>query len=529
MSLTPFTKRYFMFDYARQRSFVRGEFLLCLDALSRLGYNGVGLYLEGAFDFSSIPGVIREGVMTRDDAKWAVEEGKKRGILVFPMTNVVGHMEHFFRQERYRDLLMENTNDRQMNFFDERAEEFAMRIVHEFSDAFGSGIVHVGGDETTLKPEEKIPYAKFLAKICKNLLDEGITPAIWDDMIYADQPLCEYFDRRIAIFDWCYYGHRPESPKFFKEQGFTDVLACPCDNSWEGLICYQHVTGWLQSSKDIPVKPNEVEALFEDGRNAGVLSGMLTNWENSLGRNLWGQWTAFARGGLYMNGRIEAREENDELIEEVLFGRKTPYSEVTRLLQDKLPYAEEISYNKSYFAMRKALFVPASLIDLYNYLEEDKSFSIDMRAVANEAKELLDTWVTEGDFELLCKNAHYAICDMIIAADALCRALKRREDYTRAALLQFENKDSAYEILTSIEDDFKSAIDYIKAYSVTLERAIMKTGHTRTDLILLGRTCDRLEIIANAINDAKMGVGLIPIPRFERILNLAAKGEYIIT
>ena len=127
----PFDRRWFMCDYARQRTFIRDEFVLWLDALQRLGYNGLGIYLEGAFDFKSIPGVIREGVMTYDDAKWAVEEGNKRGIFVFPMTNVVGHMEHYFRQERYRDLLMKDTNYMQMNFFDDRAEDFVMNIVHE--------------------------------------------------------------------------------------------------------------------------------------------------------------------------------------------------------------------------------------------------------------------------------------------------------------------------------------------------------------------------------------------------------------
>ena len=84
-----FERRWFMCDYARQRSFVREEFLLLLDGLARLGYNGVGMYLEGAFDFVSIPGVIREGVMTREDAKWAVAEGKKRGIFVFPICDVI--------------------------------------------------------------------------------------------------------------------------------------------------------------------------------------------------------------------------------------------------------------------------------------------------------------------------------------------------------------------------------------------------------------------------------------------------------
>ena len=524
-----FTKSYFMCDLARQRSFVRGEFILWLDALSRLGYNGVGLYLEAAFEFDSIPGVIRKGVMTVADAAWAVEEGKKRGILIFPMTNVVGHMEHFFRQERYRDLLTENTCYRQMNFFDPRAEELAMRIVHEYSAAFGTGIVHIGGDETILKPEERLPYAKFLARICDNLLSEGITPAIWDDMIWTDPELCECFDRRTAIFDWCYYGHRPESPKRLRELGFNDVIVCPSDNGWECFICHQHTTGWLHSRKDIPVKPDEVEALLEDARDAGVYAGMITNWENCTGRNIWGQWTAFARGGLYMNGRIAAREENDDLIEAMLFGRKTPYSAVTHLLQDKIPYEEDANYRESYFIMRKALFYPGAIIALYEYLAKRKTTTVDLTAVASEAEQMLDTWQPQGEFEELCANAMYAICGMIKAADAVARAVDGQREYYRAALIQFEAPSEAKELLLGIAASFRLAITSVKDYSVLLERAIANTGHTKNDLVILGETCEKLAAIADVIEDSTKTIDLIPITRFERVLDRAIKGEFIVT
>jgi hypothetical protein len=49
----PFERKWFMCDYARQRVFIRDEFILWLDALKRLGYNGLGIYLEGAFDFKN--------------------------------------------------------------------------------------------------------------------------------------------------------------------------------------------------------------------------------------------------------------------------------------------------------------------------------------------------------------------------------------------------------------------------------------------------------------------------------------------
>ena len=49
MNAKKFERVWYMCDYARQRVFVREEFLLWLDKLQSLGYNGIGLYLEGAF------------------------------------------------------------------------------------------------------------------------------------------------------------------------------------------------------------------------------------------------------------------------------------------------------------------------------------------------------------------------------------------------------------------------------------------------------------------------------------------------
>ena len=66
-----FKRRWFMWDLARQRRFDREEFLLVINKLADLGYNGLGLYLEGAFEFKSLGGVLREGVMTYEDAAWA--------------------------------------------------------------------------------------------------------------------------------------------------------------------------------------------------------------------------------------------------------------------------------------------------------------------------------------------------------------------------------------------------------------------------------------------------------------------------
>lgn len=521
---TVFDHRYFMFDFARQRTFVREEFSLLLDGLARLGYNGVGIYLEGAFAFRSIPGVIREGVMTYDDARFAVEEGKKRGILVFPMTNVVGHMEHFFRQERFRDLSAEAENYMQMNFADERAEAFAMRIVHEYIEAFGTSYVHIGGDEVTLAPEEKVPYAKFLAKICTNLLDEGITPAIWNDMIWWETELCEYFDRRVVIYDWNYYGHRPESPKFFKEMGFESVVVCPCDNSWDNFINHQQVSGYLKARRDIPVRQNEVEAFFEDAQEAGVYEGMLTNWENDRGANLWAQWTAFARGGLYMNGRLGAREENDYLVEDALFGRVTPYSAATRVLQNELPY--QVWFGTA----RGALFSPPSIKKLYLHAVETKGKNeSDFLGTADKVDALLDAWTPDGAFETNCYLAMRATAAMVRASGTLLCALDLHPLYFEAAKQQFDNPQKAREILEQIASAFRSAADEMRAYSSAHTAAIAPTGQTRLDLVRIDACVMTVDLIADLIEEANSELAMIPITRFERLVDFAVEGKFIIT
>ena len=339
-----------------------------------------------------------------------------------------------------------------------------------------------------------------------------------------DTPLCEYFDRRVAIFDWNYYGHRPESPKFFRSLGFETVIACPCDNSWEGFICNQHVSGYMKSRKDIPVKPDEVEAMLEDASAASVYNGLVTNWENAFGRNMWGQWTAFARGGLYMSGKLAAREENDALIEEALFGRETPYSKVTRIFQNDSPY-------DPFFGMlRGALYSPETLYNLYTHREELANVrTVDFYAVAAKAEKLLSDWVPKGAFEENCRLAMLAVCDMMRASSDLLSALDTASLYNEAARRQFEDRDFARSALKKMNNAFDKAITSIEKYAEIHGRAIAKIGHTKIDSVLLSETVAALERVKALLSEVDKTGDRIPFPRFERLLDRALKGKFIIT
>ncbi len=519
----PFGKRWIMLDYARERTFLREEFLLIVDKVASLGYNGVCLYLEASFAFRSIPGVVRPGVMTQEDAAFAVAECKKRGLTLVPMTNVVGHMEQFFQQERFSSLLMADTQYRQLDFLNEApAEEFAMQVVREFVTAFDTRLVHIGGDETQLTEENKMKYAEFLAKICKNLLAEGITPAIWSDMLWMDPPLCAPFDRRTVIFDWNYYGHRPESSAFFKKEGFTDVISCPSDNSWVSFICYQFASSWLKSRVDIPVEYDEFEAFLADGVPSGVTDGCLTVWENHYGANLFGQWTAIARAGLYMSGKWEAGTRDNEALEKALFGRVTPYTEVTALIQDKI---QGVDKSTAWFSLlRGVLMHRARLPQLLQRLATyDLTFMPAFYPVLDEAEAKLEGWVPRGRFEELARMSLSAVVEMIRAAMAIAFAVDNHRAYRQAALTQFEAPEATGQTLLRIAGDFRRAAAAVLAARRVFGAAIKGTGHTRSDLVRMAESADGLTTVAELLEQEATTVATLPLLRFDKLLSATAK------
>lgn len=523
---TVFERRWLMLDFARQRTFVREEVLLMLDMLKRLGYNGVGIYLEGAFSFAYAKGVVRRGAMTREDAKWLVAEAEKRGIFVFPMTNVVGHMEHFFSQERYRPMMMEGTEN-QLNFLDDKAKDFALTILHDLADAFGTGTVHIGGDETTLTEENKMLYAAFLADIAKTLLDEGLSVGIWDDMIWMDLPMVALFDRRVMIFDWSYYGHRPESPRYFKDEGFETVIVCPCDNTWEGIIPYQRLTGYLKAHKDIPVLPYEVEAFFDDAKNEGVYNGMHTNWENAYGRSFWVALTAIARSGLYMQGEIALAEEADEKIEMALFGRITPYSALTHLFQDDI---QRKDLDFCWFTLlRQALYDGKHMESLLTKaMKELPSFPEEYEAVLERAEALLASWTPESAFEANCHRAMAAVITTVRAGCAIIKAARGYSLYKEASLLQFSDPEKSEALLLSVAGGFDAAICAVSAHASAFAKAIEGTGHTKADL---DRLKDTEHILSLLLSELRLAISLsreVPLPRFELFIRRATHGTPII-
>ena len=522
-----------MWDFARQRRFDREEFSIVATKLSELGFNGIGLYLEGAFELKSLGGgVLREGIMTVEDAKWVKEKCNALGIEVFPMTNVVGHMEHFLRQERFSHLCTDGSLYN-MDFTLPEAKEFAMKIVNDFIEAFDTDYIHLGGDEVDLTAENRPLYAKFLSGICDDLLARGITPAIWNDMLWKYQELCEPFSREVEIFDWNYYGHRPQSIKYFKELGFKTVIPCACDNSWNGFAPHQYIRPWVAAEDHTPVTPDEFEAFLSDEiglEDPDNLMGLHTHWEDTMGRDLWGQWTMFARSGLYMAGKFNKEIHTYEDLEKAVFGRVTPYTEIIHIIQEEI---HSLFIHPCHGIMyRGVVFSKDSYVSLPEKMAREKD---DIARFAAEPvrkiEALLDGWKAENEFEEKCRAYLVSIAGLIKSAFGIYGAFEAKTKlYTAAAKMQFENPEEARVLLLEFADLFSRAAEltqeYIPAHKAFVD---LVPTHTETDFIKLQRTVRYNENMASILKEyaATPSFERIPLPTFSCIVDRAVNGNVI--
>lgn len=515
-----FDRRWFMIDMARHYTFSRKEYTIMLDMLQNLGYNGIGMYFEGAFEFKSIPGVSREKVMTFDDAAWFVEECKKRGIYAFPMTNIAGHMNHFYLQERNRELFS-NGIPFQLDFKHEKAKDFVMTYIRDYIEAFGADMINVGGDEVTLEnDEEKVAYAKFVGEICEEIHKMGIKTSIWGDMFFHNPDLCEYISRDTMIFAWCYHGHLPEYLQLFVDEGFKEVFACNCDNGWIGLINQQHGP---YKRPDLGTDPYEVEAFLADAKNIGIPNGLVTDWENYLGRNLWGQLAPIARCALFMKGEVEALQCKDDQIDMALFGRITGYAEVTRILQDGLQPADIPRLSPPWdimFSLRTALYEQTFFDKIVKQLiEENPTYFDKYDETIEKAEEILDKWIPESQLEELALTSMYKITAMSRAVNGMIKIVKGyHKYYAKAAKMQFVNKNIASQYLNRFESVVRHCCEEFRTYRNIHATATEYTGYSMNDVVKLNEMIERITKMADYLCQFNSVIDRIPLPRIEAIL-----------
>jgi len=243
---------------------------------------------------------------------------------------------------------------------------------------------------------------------------------------------------------------------------------------------------------------------------------------------MWAQWVPFARAALYMNGQWEAGSRDDEAIEKALFGRVTPYTEVTYILQEKVQRPD--LPQKWFHDMRDCLFVPANLSALIlRAAKEAPSFPEDIDQALTLIDEKLAAWTPETPFEERCLAGMYGASAIVSAANKVIKAGRGYQRYyLRASEMQFVSADVTAQLLGRVSGLFRAAAAEFETAALVFGAAVNGTGHSPNDIIFMRQNAGLLSRIAGLIDSYIPTLSRIPLPRFERIIDRVVTGTPIL-
>ena len=492
-------RRMYMFDFARLRSYHKEEFAALTALLQKLGYNEIGLYIEGAFLVDGASGATRVGVITPAIADEMLSIAAAHNISIQPMTNVLYHMEHFLCQERYAYLRRKGPNARYLiNFEHADAVPFAMQIIRALAGMFHTDKIQIGLDEFPFTKEEIPAIGQYIAAVTSTMLAEGLTPALWGDMFWMEQSLTSYLPRACEIHDWNYYGHRPESIRYFREEGFAQVIAVPSDNGWEGFTGCQRTSGYLRSRTDIPVDAGEIEAFLADAKQEGADGGMVANWENTVGRSVWAALVPAARAGLWMQGKWDDTVSEEEQVEHALFDRITPYTRMVQILRRLQMHVSQKCHIR---LPQDALYRRESMLELLN---RPVGFWDDTIALYEQALSdmdaALDCWQPQSVCEQYAYGALCSVAENVRTALCLMRMSQGQTVYREAAMQQFCDRDAFISLLDRFSSLLEDAMNELQGSIDARAASIRDTGITRQDLLWQNRLIAHLKKILSRLD-----------------------------
>lgn len=497
-------KKWFMFDIARQRCFHREEMKALIEVLHRCGYNGIGLYIEGFFQFPAFGGAPREGCMTADDAKWICKLAKQYDMILMPMTNLVGHAESFLCQERFKSF---GKSESQFDMKAKGFSEFAKSVIDQFIDCFEPKIIHIGGDEVSLDDEGRKDYVKFLSDICDYLSNKGVITGMWADTFLIHPECAQNMNKDVLMFDWWYYGHRYESTEIIKNAGFKNIVVAPGTQSWNSIVGTQQMCPWRDEMRwryDKDVAPDEVEAFLIDSQKQDVYDAMLTDWENYQGHLMWNSLHIIARFGQFVNGK----GLSDKELSCCLFDRDTPFMECMHIIMgvQKQHYAEAEKLPGRYYK-HTHIMDGVFLTDALNKTLQcgdcmSAELAVFYEQAASKVNKLLSDWNPISDLEDRCKRSlQFAAAYSQSMSEILNLAHKTKALYRKASFEQFKNPKKYSEMLARISDSFSTFAKHYTEWIEVFENAIKDSGHTRNDIRLLNNVKQHIEKLVIRLAD----------------------------
>ena len=188
-----------------------------LKDLADLGYNTIIWEVENNIRWETCPECVSPDAFTKAEFKDILAYSRDLGLEPIPLLQTLGHCEYVLKNERYRPLA--EIPDRIDQYCPRNPEvvTFLRKWIDEYLEVFGPvRYFHLGADEAytlgecprckAYVSEHSLSdlFIEHINAMSQPLIEKGIRPVIWGDMLLNHPESLARLSRRVVVFDWRY-------------------------------------------------------------------------------------------------------------------------------------------------------------------------------------------------------------------------------------------------------------------------------------------------------------------------------------
>jgi hypothetical protein len=196
----------------------RGPYLRSwLKRLAGEGYNTIIWEVENNIRWETCPECVSPDAFTKAEFRDILAYSRSLGLEPIPLLQTIGHCEYVLKHAKYKPLA--EVPDRIDQYCPRNPDVvvFLKKWIDEYLEVFGEvRTFHLGADEAytlgecprcrAFAAEHSLSelFIDHINAVSRTLIEKGIRPAIWGDMILHHPEALDKLSRRIVIFDWLY-------------------------------------------------------------------------------------------------------------------------------------------------------------------------------------------------------------------------------------------------------------------------------------------------------------------------------------
>lgn len=188
--------------------------------LARLGYDTILWEVENNIHWQTVQCAAPEA-FTPDEFREILALCRSLGLESIPLLQVLAHCEYVLQLPQYRHLSELPDRISQYCPLHPELSPLLLRWIDEYLEIFGPvKAFHLGGDESWWlgscpRCKEYVGqhslgdlYLQHVNPLLTALIERGIQPALWADMILSHPRIIDQLPRQVLMFDWMYDIYR---------------------------------------------------------------------------------------------------------------------------------------------------------------------------------------------------------------------------------------------------------------------------------------------------------------------------------